>query len=72
MRFTKQENIKTMEYHYRSKPARRGDTRRMASIWAERGDFELTENRLVMQAGVIVNKQWPTTKGCMISRQEKL
>lgn len=62
MSFTREDNIKIMGCYYRSDPGTRGDMRRMAKIWEERDEFELTENRLAMQARTIIRKKWFTTE----------
>lgn len=60
MSFTREDNIKIVECYYSSEPAVRGYMTRMAKIWQDRGGFELTENRLAMQARTILRKEWLT------------
>jgi hypothetical protein len=60
MSYTREDNIKIMECYYSSEPMRRGYMSRMAKIWQDRGGFELTENRLAMQARTIIRKEWLT------------
>ena len=62
MSYTREDNIKIMECYYHSEPTKRGYMARMTAIWEERGGFELTENRLAMQARTIIRKEWFTAE----------
>ena len=62
MSYSRADNIKIMECYYQSEPARRGYMARMRRLWMERGGFELTEERLAMQARTIIKKEWLTAE----------
>ena len=62
MSYSRADNIKIMECYYQSEPARKGYMARMRRLWMERGGFELTEERLAMQARTIIKKEWSTAE----------
>ena len=49
-----------MRCFYQSDPTRRGYQKRMIAIWREIGTFEITEQRLANQVGVISTNVWLT------------
>ena len=54
------ENKLVMRCFYQSDPTRRGYQKRMIAIWREIGTFEITEQRLANQVGVISTNVWLT------------
>ena len=59
-RWTKEENKLVMRCFYQNDPTRRGYQKRMIAIWREIGTFEITEQRLANQVGVISTNVWLT------------
>ena len=53
-----EDNRRVMECYYQSTPSRNGYRKRMLQIWVEKGMFQVTEQRLVVQANQIRTKQW--------------
>ena len=54
------ENKLVMRCFNQSDPTRRGYQKRMIAIWREIGTFEITEQRLANQVGVISTNVWLT------------
>ena len=59
-RWTKEENKLVMRCFYQNDPTRRGYQKRMIAIWREIGTFEITEQRLANQVGVMSTNVWLT------------
>ena len=57
-KWCQEDNRRVMECYYQSTPSRNGYRKRMLQIWVEKGMFQVTEQRLVVQANQIRTKQW--------------
>ena len=58
IRWTKEVNKIVVRYFYQSDPTKRGYRKQMMKIWREIGVFDVTEQRLADQTGVIRTNGW--------------
>ena len=59
-KWNKELNIELWKCYLLSNPEQRGYRRRMTSLWHERGNHEVTEQRLADQQRLILKRKWLT------------
>ena len=65
MKWNKEVNKIVMRSFYGSEPAKRGYRKRMLNIWSELGVFEISEQRLAVQARAIRTNGWLSERDIM-------